>query len=120
MVWTHKINPRLSYTFEGLLGYQDGVPDIGAAHWIGVINYLTCELLPHLSGTARLELFDDAQGQRTGFAGLYTAVATGLSWRPLPWITVRPEVRYDTNDEARPFEGHHSLFNAAADVIVRW
>ncbi len=50
----------------------------------------------------RLEFFDDVQGQRTGFAGLYTAGTAGLTYKPRPWLWLRPEVRVDYNGESRP------------------
>jgi len=84
------------------------------------VNYLTYAFTPRLSGTTRLELFDDEQGQRTGFAGLYTALTAGLSFRPHKDVIFRPEVRYDYNEEPRPFDGKHGLFTAAADLILRW
>jgi hypothetical protein len=34
-------------------------------------------------------------------------------------IIVRPELRYDFNEESRPFENKHGLFTAASDVILR-
>jgi hypothetical protein len=120
LVYTHQFNPRLTYNFESLLGYTTHVPDIGTAHWFGVINYLTLNFTPRLSGTARLEFFDDDQGQRTSFKGLYTGITTGLSFRPRKDMIFRPEVRYDYNGRSRPFEDHHGLFTAAADFIFRW
>jgi hypothetical protein len=120
LVYTHQISPRLSYNFEALYGYTTHVTDIGTADWLGVLNYLTYAFTPRLSGTARLEFFDDAQGQRTGSKGLYTALTLGLSFKPWKSIIFRPEIRYDYNDETRAFEGNHGLFTATADVIVRW
>jgi Putative beta-barrel porin-2, OmpL-like. bbp2 len=120
LVFTHKINDKLTYNFEGLYGFTTNVPAIGDAHWFGVLNYLTREFCAKLSGTARLEFFDDVQGQRTGFEGLYTAVTAGLSYKPKNSIILRPEVRYDYNSESRPFENQHGIFTATLDVIVRW
>jgi hypothetical protein len=120
LVYTHQFSARLSYNFESLLGYTTNVPDIGTAHWFGILNYLTYALTPRLSATTRLEFFDDEQGQRTGFKGLYTALTAGLSFKPYKSITVRPELRYDYNGESRPFEDKHALFTAAADMILRW
>jgi hypothetical protein len=120
LVYTHQFGPRLAYNFESLVGYQDNVPDIGTAHWLGVLNYLTRTFTPRLSGTARLEFFDDPQGQRTGFPGLYTAGTAGISFRPRPYLILRPEIRYDYNNQSRPFENNHGLFTGTADVIVRW
>jgi hypothetical protein len=120
LVYTHKVNARLNYSFESLFGFTTNVPDTGTAYWFGILNYLTCDFSPRLSGTARVEFFDDAQGQRTVFPGLYTTLTTGLSFKPRKSITFRPELRYDYNTESRPFEGRHGLFTAAADVILRW
>jgi hypothetical protein len=120
LVYTHKFHDRLTYTFESLFGVQTAVPEIGTATWLGVLNYLTYTFTPRLTGTARLEFFDDAQGQRTGFKGLYTALTTGVTFKPVRWLNVRPEVRYDYNDESRPFENHHGVFTATLDVLLRW
>lgn len=120
LVYTHRFNPRLNYTFEGLYGFTTNVPDTGFANWLGVLNYLTYDFTPRLSGTARLELFDAAQGQRTGFEGLYTVITAGLSLKPRKDIIIRPELRYDYNNQSRPFEDKHGLFTAGADVILRW
>ena len=120
MVYTHKFNERLNYSFEGLYGFTTNVPDTGFANWFSLLNYLTLAFTPRLSTTARLEFFDDVQGQRTGFPGLYAALTTGLSFRPHKSIIIRPEVRYDNNLETRPFEGEHGLFTALINVIFRW
>jgi Putative beta-barrel porin-2, OmpL-like. bbp2 len=120
LVFTHQFNPRLSCNLETLYGYTTHVTDIGTAQWFGVLNYLTYTLTPRLNATTRLEFFDDAEGQRTGFPGLYTDLTVGLSFRPRKPIIFRPELRYDYNDESRPFENKHGLFTATADVILRW
>jgi hypothetical protein len=120
LVVTHKFNAVLNYSFESLFGFETNVPDIGTATWFGILNYLTLDVTPRLSTTVRLEFFDDPQGQRTGFPGLYTALTGGLSFRPRKSIVIRPELRYDYNDESRPYENKHGLFTAATDVILRW
>jgi hypothetical protein len=120
LVYTHKVNARLNYSFESLYGFTTNVPDIGFANWFGVLNYLTRDFTPRLSGTTRVEFFDDVQGQRTRFSGLYTAVTAGLSFKPRKDMIFRPEIRYDYNLHSRPFEDNHGLFTAAADLILRW
>jgi len=120
LVYTHKVNSRLTYNFESLYGFTTNVPNTGFANWFGILNYLTRDFAPRLSGTSRLEFFDDAQGQRTGFEGLYVAVTTGLSFKPRKDVIFRPEIRYDYNVDSRPFEGKHGLFTATADLILRW
>jgi hypothetical protein len=120
LVYTHKFSSRLSYTLDALLGFQTNVPDIGTAFWYTVAQYLNYSLTPRLNAVARLEFFDDIQGQRTGFKGLYTALTTGLNYKPQRWLLLRPEVRYDYNDETRPFGNKHGLFTACMDAVVRW
>lgn len=120
LVYTRTINPMVDYTLEALFGYQTNVPDIGTATWWGVVNYLTGKLTPELKGTTRLESFDDIDGNRTGFAGLYLAVTAGLRYEPWPGLIIRPELRFDYNSESRPFEDKHGLATATTDVILRW
>ena len=120
LVYTHTFDPRLTYTLETLFGFETNVPDIGTATWYSVVQYLTYTVSPRVSATARLECFDDCQGQRTGFPGLYTAATAGVTYKPLKSLWLRPEVRYDYNSDSRPFEDKHGLFTAALDVIVRW
>ncbi len=120
MVFTHKLSERLNYSLDALYGFTDNVPAIGFANWYSLTNYLTWTLSPRLSATTRLEFFDDVQGQRTNFKGLYTAVTAGVTYKPLKALSFRPEVRYDYNDETRPFENNHGVFTAAFDVLLRW
>jgi hypothetical protein len=124
LVYTHKFSDRLTHTVEGLYSFQTGFPGgVGTNGFVNnwsVAQYLTYQFTPRLSGTARLEFFDDVQGQRTGFAGLYTAVTTGVTFKPTPYLWFRPEVRYDHCDQSRPFEGRADLFTATFDVILRW
>jgi hypothetical protein len=119
LVLTRKLSDRLSWQGEVLYGFTTNVPDVGFANWFGVINYLSYQLDRNLVANARLEFFDDAQGQRTGYAGLYTAATAGVLYKPVPWLWLRPEVRFDHND-ARPFEGKPDLFTAAVNVVLRW
>jgi hypothetical protein len=120
LIVMHKFNSKLTYNFEALYGFTTNVPDIGFANWFGIINYLTYDFSSKMSGTTRLEFFDDVQGQRTGFKGLYTAITGGLTFKPHRAIIIRPEIRYDFNDESRPYQGQRGLFTASSDIIVRW
>jgi hypothetical protein len=125
VVYTHKFNDRLSYTFETIYGYQNGVtlPDDGSvstAHWGSVVNYLFFTLSPRLTAMTRLEFFDDFEGSRTGFEGLYTALTVGAAFRPTPDVILRAEARVDYNGETKPFEGEHSIGTAALEFILRF
>jgi hypothetical protein len=120
VIATHKISANASYTFEALYGFTTNVPDIGTANWLGIVQYLTCNLTTRISAAARLEVFDDFQGQRTGFKGAYAAPAGVIAFRPVKWLQLRQELRYDYNTQSAPFEGKHSLFTATSDFLVRW
>ena len=120
LVYTRKLSDRLNYTLDALYGFTTNVPETGFANWWATVHYFNYTLTPRLTAVSRLELFDDVQGQRTGFAGLYVVPTVGVNLKPNRFVVVRPEVRFDYNTESRPFEGKHALATAAADVLVRW
>jgi hypothetical protein len=120
VVYIHALTPRWTYTLDSLFGYETNVPDIRTARWFGIVHYLTCQLSPRWSSTARLEFFDDIDGNRTGFPGLYTAATAGISLKLRPEIVIRQEVRFDNNSESRAFDNQYSLLTACLDVIIRW
>lgn len=119
LVLMRKLTNQLTWTGEGLYGFQTNAPDIGFANWFGIVNYLSYEFDHKLIANARLEFFDDVQGQRTGYKGLYEAITAGVTYKPLPCLWLRPEIRFDHNDSG-PFEGHRCLLTAAFDWIVLW
>jgi hypothetical protein len=128
VVWTHVFSSVFSYNMEAIYGYQYNVPQEaltvgsynGFANWASVAHYLIYAYSPKVGAILRYENFDDAQGQRTGFAGLYTAITGGIQYRINKSMILRPELRYDNNALQTPFEGKHSIFTAASDLIVRW
>ena len=103
-----------------LFGYEHNIPSIGTATWFGAPQYIAFALNEHAGVTARVELFNDPQGDRTGAAGLYTSGTVGVNYRPTSWLILRPEVRYDHNNGSGAFEGKRGLLTATADAIVRW
>jgi hypothetical protein len=121
-VFTYKFgcDDKWVYNFEFLYGWQDGVPGIGRAEWYHYVNYLTYNWTEKFSSTARAEFFDDRQGQRTGFAGLYNSFTIGSTWKPKDWLMVRPEVRYDHHNDARPFDNERDFFGFTINGIVLW
>jgi hypothetical protein len=120
LVYAHKFGARLTYTLDALYSFQHNFPGAGGFvnNW-GVAQYLTYQFAPTLSATVRAEVFGDPQGQRTGTRGIYQELTAGVTYKPRPWLWVRPEVRYDHCD-GRPFEGKPDLFTAAFDCILRW
>ncbi len=119
VVLTQKLSNELIWKFEGLYGWTRNSPNVGFANWYGLVNYLTYDFSEHLSGTVRGELFDDCQGQRTGTSGLYKAATVGLLYKPTSCLWLRPEIRFDHNNN-RPFEGKPSLFTATMNVVLVW
>ncbi|HEY1376859.1 MAG TPA: outer membrane beta-barrel protein, partial [Gemmataceae bacterium] len=99
VVYTHKFSDRLNYALDALYGFTTDVPDVGFANWWAAVQYLSYALTPRLTAVSRLEFFDDVQGQRTGFAGLYVAPTVGVTFKPNKFLVVRPEVRFDYNTE---------------------
>lgn len=120
LIWSHQFSKDLKFTFATTFGYQTDVPQLGTADWIGYQSYLTRRINEKLSTAVRVELFDDFKGQRTGYAGLYTAVTGGVQIQLTERIRLRPELRFDDNSRSRPFDGRHALFTAASDIIMRW
>jgi hypothetical protein len=120
LVYTRALNEKLTFKLDSLYGYQENSPGVGTASWLAFVNYLAYDWSEQLQGNLRLEFFDDSDGNRTGFKGLYTAVTTGLTVRPSKCLIVRPELRYDNNDSNDSFDGRSDLFTGAIDVILRW
>ncbi|MGE3808755.1 MAG: outer membrane beta-barrel protein, partial [Gemmataceae bacterium] len=126
LVWQHVFNAKWTYAVEGIYGWQYGAPDpfnptmFGTATWGSVAQYLFYQMTPNVQGILRVEEFEDAVAERTGFAGLYTAITTGLRINLRKGVIFRPELRYDYNGNSLPFEGKHDIFVADADLIIRW
>jgi len=136
-IWAHVLTPRFTYQLELETGYQYGVPTTaavgpiagaiisdssteGTAHWASAVQYFFYKWTPKFMTITRLEAFDDINGQRTGFKGLYTEATTGLQYHITKAVVFRPELRYDYNGFSRPFEDKHDIFTMAFDMIVRW
>lgn len=142
VLYKHKVNDELSLAVEGLYGYQTGVPagatgnagnfggGSGTATWFSVVNYATYKWCDTVSSVVRLENFYDAEGQRTGFEGLYTATTLGFQISLTDSIMLRPEVRYDINNYSNPFgqasyvttpsQRRNNLFSVGSDLIIKW
>jgi hypothetical protein len=149
VVWTHQFNAVLVSNLEALYGFERHVsdsfgsltsgasPHLGFINWGGVAGYLTYTFTPRLTGTVRMELFDDPQGIRTITAedpfvdrtkGLYSEMACCAVWKVRKGLYLEQEIRYDYNVDSAPFgttvdhplNGHHGMATAASALIVRW
>jgi hypothetical protein len=124
-VVTHKITEKLSYVLDTGYTHMGNFTDssgtyLGFVNWYGAANYLSYAHTDKVTSTLRAEVFDDAQGARTGFKGLYTEFTYGVAYKPMPGVILRPSVRYDNNSQTAVWEGKQNLFTAAMDVILRW
>jgi hypothetical protein len=120
LLYTHKFSDKLTYTVDATYSFQTNFPNVGFVNNWAVVQYLTYQFTPKLSATSRLEFFDDVQGFKTGFKGLYTALTTGITYRVTPSLWFRPEIRYDNNADSRPYEGKPNLFTATFSALIRW
>ncbi len=119
----------------GGMGYTDGQYPVhpGYADEWATLNYVMFRLGPSVFLTVRNEVFDDNNGQRTGYATLYSEHSIGITWWPSKLITVRPELRFDHSygthgsaidptDEAKPFDNgtRRSQATAQFDIIYHF
>jgi hypothetical protein len=77
----------------------------------------------------RAEWFRDDEGVRTavlkrpGFAASFYDVTLGVTYKLLPSLSLRPEIRFDwTSSDVRPFndQTQKAQFTAAMDAIWRF
>jgi len=118
--FTHKFNDKASYVLDTTYSYMNDNPFVGFADWYGAVNYFIYKHTDKITSTVRAEVFNDTQGVRTGFAGLYTEVTYGVAWSPKPGVILRPSVRYDNNASSAPFDGKSDMWTGAFELIFRW
>lgn len=130
IVFNHDITDRLHYTFQHDLGVeQNAVAGGETAEWFGINQYLFFDINEQISTGLRFEWFRDDDGSRVFVNGLsgqtsYFEITAGLNWRPLRWVTFRPEVRYDWaySDNFNAFDNNSDddQFLVAADLIIQF
>ena len=133
LVLHHDVTVLTHFTLQHDYGWAEKAVAGQTAEWYGLASYLTYDLTSTLSaglrgewfrddegfrvrsrprisahaeagGTGRLEAIPsrDASGQLTG--NTYYAITAGLNWKPLPWVTLRPNLRYDWADKVSLFD----------------
>jgi hypothetical protein len=141
----HDFTSRLHYTFQHDYAFQDQWFSFDGtnfrfpktAHWYGINNFLTYDINDELTAGLRAEWFRDHDGVRVtqsargefsnggaflnGSSGYY-ALTAGVNWKPLGWLKVRPEVRYDWADKAKAFDAGNKTdqFTFSTDVIINF
>ena len=141
-----KLTDRLAYVAEFNYGTNDAeVYDIlddstfKGRNWYGFSNYLFYCMSDTLTLGARFEWFCDKEntavtgGQNTTFANVgvnYFSWTFGANWDPCPWLTVRPEMRWDYCDLELDVDGEtfyaydrnsaNYQFTVSCDAVIRF
>jgi len=145
LVYTRKMNSRLTYILQHDYGWQAQGANNGAAtaQWYGLNQYLLYQLSCDWWGGVRFEWFRDDDGTRVaalgdsqtrantnpagvgGFEGNFYELSVGLNYKPVcnPNLVVRPEVRWDWYEGAGlPFDdgAKDKQFTFAVDAIIKY
>ncbi len=119
-------------TLQHDYGWQDRYLDTDEAEWYGVLGMVSYKLHHDLDIGLRLEWFRDDDGQRVGVPARqpvltaqdsnYYAATFGLNWRPEPWLTVRPALRYDVSESWKAFDSGQSQqqWLISTDVVLHF
>lgn len=112
------LGERWRLTLQHDYGWISKSADVAGSEWYGVLGYLAMDINPRWTVGLRLEWFRDDDGIRVGaparypsndgIAANYYAGTVGANWRPLPWLTVRPNVRYDVSGSRLAFDNGFS------------
>jgi Putative beta-barrel porin-2, OmpL-like. bbp2 len=140
IVLKHNITPATHLVLQHDHGYANGVLLGGVAtdaEWYGINTHLYYDVKDNVSVGVRGEWFRDqngfrvcspgriaaatngagnsyAAGDKPNYsncnAGSYYAVTAGVNWKPMKWLNIRPNVRYDWVDTNAatgklPFDG---------------
>jgi len=97
-----------------------GTPIKGRADEWGYTCYLEYKIDNATYVTFRPGFLDDMKGQRTGFKTFYTDFTLGISHNFTPWLTMRPEIRYDRSYQVAAFDAglRKNQYSAAMDIII--
>jgi hypothetical protein len=127
VVLSHNITEALHYKLQHDMGIEEKWTEADSAKWYGVNQYLTYDINDQVSVGTRLEWFRDEDGTRVnGNKAHFLAATVGLNYKPLSWLTLRPEVRYDHSIETAAYniENDEGKSNdqvlISADAIIRF
>lgn len=136
LIWTHRFNDGffietssyIEYQFDANQGgpciYPSGYgcgPLIPGISWsYSLLTYIEKKLTDRDYSSLRAELFDDFQGQRSGYATAYLEFTLGITHVINDMIKFRSEIRVDTALQAFPYDNgsRKSLVTGLFDCIV--
>lgn len=114
VLW-YDITDQLHFTLQHDHGWQEQLGTDDEAHWYGINSYLSYDINDMFAVGTRMEWFRDENGVRVG--GLYSGqgvrggksanfyeMTFGVNFTPTRWVKIRPEVRYDWVENAKPFD----------------
>ncbi len=92
------------------------------AYAIGAVAYINYSPDPLNNFSFRPEIYDDPQGQRTGYAATYYEFSLGWQHWLSPQIEIRPEIGYYHSDGANAFNAGSKNYTllAASDLIFHF
>lgn len=123
IVINHDITDNLHYTLHHDFGIeQNAAADGTTAKWYGLNQYLAYDINEKLAVGMRAEWFRDEDGTRvTGAKDHFFALTAGVNYSPVPWLKIRPEVRYDWTSHTTPYDDatddNQLLISADATII---
>lgn len=101
LVLNHSFAKRWHYKLQHDYGYQAIALNGKNAHWFGIEQDVMYDFNRQVTVGLRGEWFRDQEGLKIMFDGLpatYYGVTAGLFWKPVKWVTIRPELRYDISN----------------------
>lgn len=107
--------PSQSFAPSGPLPHIKGIAD----EW-GVVQYIEYEIDKATYASLRYDVLDDMKGQRTGYRTTYTEITLGIAHNFTPWLTFRPEVRWDRSWQVPAYDNgvRKNQYTVAGDVII--
>ena len=130
-VFTYKWTDTFTQVLETDQSIEKNVPGWGPggtpkdAAWYSFGNWFLWQFWKkddrdYMTAVWRSEVFRDDSGIRTGFAANYYEMTVGMIWKPKSYIWVRPELRYDWAQGARPYSDgtRTSQFTIGVDAIL--
>ncbi len=135
-VLSHQWSDKLTQVMETDQAWEQNIPGLGSpivdgvvangtpksAQWYSFGNWFLYQFNDKLTGVWRSEIFQDAQGVRTGTlkGDNYSEFTLGMIYKPCPNLWLRPEARYDFAQFGTPFSDgtRDDQFTLAIDAIL--